>query len=67
MQYLITEFFKAHPFLFASQVAKKAGINPSLMRQYTIGIKAPSAKRLKKIEFAIQQIGIDLISVKLAE
>jgi transcriptional regulator with XRE-family HTH domain len=64
--YDLTSFFIAHP-LNIGDVAKKAGINQSLMRQYASGNKFPSAERLKQIEDAIHQIGKELTKIKLTK
>ena len=62
--YDLTSFFVAHPLNIAD-VAKKAGINASLMRQYASGNKFPSEERLKEIEGAIHEIGKELTKIKL--
>ncbi len=46
-------------------IAREAGINPGLMRQYVSGIKNPSSDRMKKIEGVIHQIGNQLRKTKL--
>ena len=43
-QYDLQSFFEYFSFLNVSEIAKRAGINPSLMRQYTSGIKNAGEK-----------------------
>jgi hypothetical protein len=65
VSYDLTSFFEQYSFLSISEIASKIGINPSLMRQYSQGIKFPSGERVKEIESAIRQIGKELSKVKL--
>lgn len=60
----IPSFFKLLPIKI-SAIAKKAGINPSLMRQYATGKANASEQRAKQIEKAIHELGKDLLSVSL--
>ena len=66
LQYDLTGLFEDKSFLNTSAVAEVIGINKSLMRQYTSGIKFPSYERAKQIETAIHKIGKDLLKVKVA-
>ena len=43
-------------------VAEAAGINPSLMRQYTSGVTAAGQKQYDKIRMAVERIGKELSS-----
>ena len=61
----LTSFFQEHSYLNASDIAKRAGINPALMRQYTSGVKFPSEDRVKDIAKAINQIGKELSKINL--
>ena len=61
----IPTFFKLLPELKISLLAKKAGINESLMRQYATGKANASEKRAKQIEKAIHELGEELLSVSL--
>ncbi|MBX3240841.1 MAG: hypothetical protein KIT80_15155 [Chitinophagaceae bacterium] len=63
--YDIQAFFTEHDYLTASLIAKRAGINPGLMRQYSSGVKYPSAVQAQKIEQAIKEVGKELSSVRL--
>ncbi|MDT0688092.1 helix-turn-helix domain-containing protein [Autumnicola psychrophila] len=60
----IPSFFKLLPIKI-SAIAKKTGINPSLMRQYATGKANASEERAKQIEKAIHELGEDLLSVSL--
>lgn len=64
-QYDLTVLFESYPELNISEVADRAGINQSLMRQYKTGVKLPSEAQAKKIEEAIHSLGQDLLRVHL--
>jgi transcriptional regulator with XRE-family HTH domain len=66
IQYDISGLFDHKKYLNISSVAKLAGINPSLMRQYASGVKNPSTERLKAIQTAVHSIGEELRRIKLA-
>lgn len=61
--YDIYALFQEFDFLNIGKVAKRAGINAGLMRQYASQVKYPSAKQAKKIEDTIQQLGHDMSEV----
>ena len=61
----IPSFFKLLPELKISLLARKAGINESLMRQYATGKANASEQRAKQIEKAIHELGEELLSVSL--
>lgn len=61
----VQAFFIEHSYLTASVIAKRAGINPGLMRQYSSGVKHPSAQQAKKIEDAIHAVAKELKAVSL--
>ena len=54
--YNITGFFKAFPFINASEFAKAVGVNPSLMRQYKNGLAFASEKQRMSIQQAYNGI-----------
>ena len=62
----LTVLFVQKDYLNVSAVASKAGINPTLMRQYVAGFKYPSLERAKAIEQVIREIGRELVDVKVA-
>ena len=59
-QFDIGSFFDYYSYLNMSGVAKKAGINASLMRQYSMGIHEPSKKRKQQILECLHQIAKEL-------
>jgi len=61
----IQEFFLINDFINISTLAKRIGMNSSLLRQYAKGIKFPSLKQVNKIENAIRQIGKQLSTTEL--
>lgn len=65
LHYDVQAFFMEHDYLTASVIAKRAGINPGLMRQYSSGVKHPSALQAKKIEAAIHTVAKELKAVSL--
>lgn len=65
ISYDLTTFFEQYSYLNVSNIAKRANISPLLMRQYSAGIKFPSAGRVKEIEQAIHSIGKELSSARI--
>jgi len=63
VEYDLETFFEEFDFLNISKIAKQAGINSSLMRQYASGTKHPGQKQVKKIEEAIRSLGQRLSEV----
>ena len=61
----IQEFFLINDFINISTLAKRIGMNSSLLRQYAKGIKFPSLKQVNKIENAIRKIGKQLSKTEL--
>ena len=59
-QFDIGSFFDYYSYLNMSGVAKKAGINASLIRQYSMGIHEPSKKRKQQILECLHQIAKEL-------
>lgn len=64
-KYDLTVLFDVFDYLNISNVAKAAHLNPSLLRQYVIGNKQPSAAQIKRIENTIHTIARNLSSVKI--
>lgn len=62
--YDLTSLFDRYKYLNISAIAGKAGINPSLMRQYASGVKKVSPDTALKIERTIHLIARDLLSVR---
>ena len=61
----IAKFFLTHPEINASAVARKCGIQQSLLASYIRGIKKPSREREELILKTIQTIGAELLSAQL--
>lgn len=59
-RYDLQSFFNYFSFLNVSKVAERAGINPSLMRQYTSGVTRAGEKQYDKIRRAIGEIAREL-------
>ena len=58
-------FFSLFKELNASAIAKRAKMNPSLVRQYSTGKKHPSIDQVRKIEQGIKSLAKDLELVHL--
>ncbi len=61
----IQEFFKLNNYINITTLANRIGMNSSLLRQYSKGIKFPSIKQVAKIEKEIRKIGKELSSTEL--
>ena len=61
-QYDLQSFFEYFSFLNASDIARRAGINPSQMRQYTSGVKNAGEKTYKKLSDCLDKIKNELQS-----
>ncbi len=48
-----------------SGLAKKAGINETLLNQYAMGLKKPRPVQREKIEAALHELGRELMAIKL--
>ena len=64
-KYDLAALFNCYDFINVGKFAARAGINPSLMRQYRQGKTYISAKQLKKIESALHECGRCLLAVHL--
>ena len=56
----LVSFFNYFSFLNVSDIAKRAGINPSLMRQYTSGVKNAGEKTYSRLAECINNITKEL-------
>lgn len=64
-KYDIASFFDFYDFINVSKFAERAGINPSLLRQYKSGsTNYISETQMKKIETALHKVGSELSGVK---
>lgn len=59
-QYDLQSFFDYFSFLNVTEIAKRAGINPSLMRQYTSGVKNAGEKTYERLASCMSDITKDL-------
>jgi predicted RNase H-like HicB family nuclease len=64
-KYDITSIFNHFGMLDATGLAKKIGMNPSLLRQYKSGHTLASDKQKQKIEKGLHELGRELLSVRL--
>lgn len=64
-KYDLSSFFNFFDFLNVSKLAKRIGINGSLMQHYKRGDVYVSEQRIKQIERGIHAIGKELSSVSL--
>lgn len=62
-QFDMGSLFDYFSYLNIAGVAKRAGINASLMRQYASGVHEPSAKRRAVIEKSLWDIAAEIQSV----
>lgn len=59
-RYDIQAFFNYFSFLNVSKVAERAGINPSLMRQYTSGVCKAGQKQYDKLSNTVKEMAKEL-------
>jgi hypothetical protein len=59
---LAPESFEA---LKVSAVAKEAGMNPALLRQYVAGVKHPSPEQSRRVQEALHRLARRLLEVRL--
>lgn len=59
-RYDLQSFFDYFSFLNISEIARRSGINPSLMRQYVSGNKAAGEKTYSKLSACITNISNEL-------
>ncbi len=62
-KYDIQSFFNYFSYLNVTDIARRAGINPSLMRQYTSGVKKAGEKTYKRLSVCVNKIEEDLKAV----
>ena len=63
----IEGIFDTFSFLKISAVAREAGINESLLRQYANGIKYPSIPTAQKIERVLHRLAQSMLSMQVAQ
>lgn len=62
-KYDIQSFFNYFSYLNVTDIARRAGINPSLMRQYASGVKKAGEKTYKRLSVCVNKIEEDLKAV----
>ena len=63
-QYDISGFFKTFSFFNVTELAKKIGMHPSLLRRYKQGITLASLSQKQKFEKAIHELAKELCTVQ---
>jgi len=64
-KYDIASMFDYYNWINVSKFARKAGINPSLMRQYRMGKTSISEYQISKIESTLHSLGKELEAIRL--
>lgn len=64
-KYDIESLFKYFGMLDATNLARRIGLNPSLLRQYKTGITLAGPKQKEKIENGLHALGRELLNVRL--
>jgi len=59
------QFFQYYKVINSKALAKKIGMNPTLLSQYVRGHKKPSQKQSRKILYGINRIGQELSEMKV--
>ena len=55
-KYDLQSFFNYFSFLNVSDIAKRAGVNPSLMRQYASGVKNAGENTYQRLAACVQNV-----------
>lgn len=61
----LQRFFLTHPEVNVAEFARRAGINPSLLRNYINGFKKPSREREAMLFAQIRRLGQEYLSASL--
>lgn len=59
-KYDLQSFFNYFSFLNVSDIAKRSGVNPSLMRQYASGVKNAGERTYQRLSACVQSITREL-------
>jgi len=59
------QFFEFYKVINAKHLAKRIGMNESLLSQYVTGKKKPSKKQVERIIDGLHQIGKELMEINL--
>ena len=63
--YNLQAFFMEHDYLNISSIARLAGLNPGLVRQYASGVKHPSKAQAQKIAKTVKTLAKNLQRIEL--
>ena len=61
------QFFEYYKVINAKHLAKRIGMNETLLSQYVTGKKKPSPKQVERIAEGLHQIGQELTELKLLD
>jgi transcriptional regulator with XRE-family HTH domain len=61
----VSKVLKSFPEINVNQLARRMGVNQSLLAKYICGAKKPSESRLKEIEQALHELGRELSAISL--
>lgn len=61
----VGSMFSYYPWLNISAVARKIGINTSLMRKYASGLCKPSRKRIEQIQQGVREMASEMQSISM--
>ncbi|MBA2562218.1 MAG: type II toxin-antitoxin system HicB family antitoxin [Chitinophagaceae bacterium] len=64
-KYDMESLFKYFGMFDATNLARKIGLNPSLLRQYKTGVTLAGPKQKERIEKGLHALGRELLSVRL--
>ena len=64
-RYSLMDFFETYSDIKIGSIAKRAGLNASLVRQYASGIATASATQAKKIQEAVHSLAQSLLQVSV--
>jgi predicted RNase H-like HicB family nuclease len=59
----LPQFFEFYKVINAKALSERIGMNQSLLAQYIIGVKKPSATQTQQILRGVQQIGKELAEI----
>jgi transcriptional regulator with XRE-family HTH domain len=65
LKYDLPQFFQFYKEINAKALAKRVGMNQTLLSQYVNGKKSPSDKQVKKILTGIKELGRELTELEL--
>jgi len=65
LKYDLPQFFQFYKEINAKALAKRVGMNQTLLSQYVNGKKSPSEKQVKKILTGIRELGKELTELEM--